>query len=95
MTKNVDDCFMRKFEGLDGDVDAMNRCHYERCQNLRRRRRQEKKEDVVKLIETVAEEYFKDPKTENVEHETSKIQRPKNMEKIRRVDISHATFALL
>ena len=29
----------------------------------------EKKEDVVKLIETVVEEYFNDPKTENVEDE--------------------------
>ena len=32
----------------------------------------EKKEDVVKLIETVVEEYFKDPKTENVEDENVK-----------------------
>ena len=30
------------------------------------------KEDVVKLIETVVEEYFKDPKTENVEDENGK-----------------------
>ena len=32
----------------------------------------ENKEDVVKLIETVVEEYFKDPKTENVEDENVK-----------------------
>ena len=32
----------------------------------------EKKEDVVKLIETVVEEYLKDPKTENVEDENVK-----------------------
>ena len=32
----------------------------------------EKKEDVVKLIETVVEEYFKDPKTENGEDENVK-----------------------
>ena len=32
----------------------------------------EKKEDVVKLIETVVEEYFKGPKTENVEDENFK-----------------------
>jgi len=39
----------------------------------------EKKEDVVKLIETVVEEYLKDPKTENVEDE----------------NVKDATFALL
>ena len=39
VTKNVDDCLMRKFEGLDGKIDAMNRCHDEICQNFRRRRR--------------------------------------------------------
>ena len=32
----------------------------------------EKKEGVVKLIETVVEEYLKDPKTENVEDENAK-----------------------
>ena len=32
----------------------------------------EKKEDVVKLIETVVEEYLKDPKTANVEDENVK-----------------------
>jgi len=32
----------------------------------------EKKEDVVKLIETVVEEYLKDPSTENVEDENVK-----------------------
>ena len=32
----------------------------------------ENKEDVVKLIDTVVEEYVKDPKTENVEDENVK-----------------------
>ena len=32
----------------------------------------EKKEDVVKLIETVVEEYLKDSKTENVEDKNVK-----------------------
>ena len=39
VTKNVDDCLMRKFEGLEGKINAMNRCHDERCQKLRRQRR--------------------------------------------------------
>ena len=52
----------------------------------------ENKEDVVKLIETVVEEYVKDPKTENVEDENVKDA---EAEKIRRADVSHATFALL
>ena len=52
----------------------------------------ENKEDVVKLIETVVEEYVKDPKTENVEDENVKDA---EAEKIRRADFSPATFALL
>ena len=44
----------------------------------------EKKEDVVKLIETVVEEYLKDPKMENVEDENVKVSEAekygKNME---------------
>ena len=52
----------------------------------------ENKEDVVKLIETVVEEYVKDPKTENVEDENDKDS---ETEKIPRADVSHVTFALL
>ena len=52
----------------------------------------ENKEDVIKLIETVVEEYAKDPKTENVEDENVKDS---EAEKIRRTDVSHVTFALL
>ena len=54
----------------------------------------ENKEDIaiVKLIETVVEEYVKDPKTENVEDENVKDS---EAEKIRRADVSHVTFALL
>ena len=52
----------------------------------------ENKEDVVKLIETVEEEYVKDPKTENVEDENVKDA---EAEKIRMAYVSHATFALL
>ena len=52
----------------------------------------ENKEDVVKLIETVVEEYVKDPKTENVEDENDKDS---EAEKIPRADVSHVTFALL
>ena len=55
----------------------------------------EKKEDVVKLIETVVEEYFKDPKTENVEDENVKDSEAEKYGKNRRADIPHATFALL
>ena len=52
----------------------------------------ENKEDVVKLIETVVEEYVKDPKMENVEDENDKDS---EAEKIPRADVSHVTFALL
>ena len=52
----------------------------------------ENKEDVVKLIETVVEEYVKDPKTENGEDENDKDS---EAEKIPRADVSHVTFALL
>ena len=54
----------------------------------------ENKEDIaiVKLIETVVEEYVKDPKTENVEDENDKDS---EAEKIPRADVSHVTFALL
>ncbi len=54
----------------------------------------ENKEDIaiVKLIETVVEEYVRDPKTENEEDENVKDA---EAEKIRRADVSHATFALL
>ena len=52
----------------------------------------ENKEDVVKLIETVVEEYVKDPKTENVEDENDKDS---EAEKIPRADVSHGTFAFL
>ena len=50
----------------------------------------EKKEDVVKLIETVVEEYLKDPKTENVEDENVKDSEAEKDGKIRRAGISHA-----
>ena len=52
----------------------------------------ENKEDVVKLIETVVEEYVKDPKMENVEDENDKDS---EAEKIPRADVSHGTFAFL
>ena len=54
----------------------------------------ENKEDIaiVKLIETVVEEYVKDPKTENVEDENDKDS---EAEKIPRADVSHGTFAFL
>ena len=52
----------------------------------------ENKEDVVKLIETVVEEYVKDPKMENVEDENDKDL---EAEKIPRADVSHVTFAVL
>ena len=52
----------------------------------------ENKEDVVKPIENVVEEYVRAPKTENEEDENVKDA---EAEKIRRADVSHATFALL
>ena len=52
----------------------------------------ENKEDVVKPIENVVEEYVRDPKTENEEDENVKDAEAEN---IRRADVSHATFALL
>ena len=52
----------------------------------------ENMEDVVKPIENVVEEYVRDPKTENEEDENVKDA---EAEKIRRADVSHATFALL
>ena len=52
----------------------------------------ENKEDVVKLIETVVEEYVKDTKMENVEDENDKDS---EAEKIPRADVSHVTFAFL
>ena len=96
---------MRKFEGLDAmmkDVKTLGDEEEEEVEDSTLDvmetqdedvQGKEKKEDVVKLIETVVEEYFKDPKTWKMK--TSKIQRPKNTEKIWRADIPHATFALL
>ena len=52
----------------------------------------ENMEDVVKPIENVVEEYVRDPKTENEEDENVKDA---EAEKIRRADVSHATFAVL
>ena len=52
----------------------------------------ENKEDVVKPIETVVEEYVRDPKTENEEDENVKDA---EAEKIRMAYVSYATFALL
>ena len=52
----------------------------------------ENKEDIVKPIETVVEEYVRDPQMKNVEDENVKDA---EAEKIRRADVSHATFALL
>ncbi len=87
-TKNVDDCFLRKFEGLDGEIDAMMKDiktlgdeEEEKVEDSTLDvmetqdedvQGKEKKEGVVKLIETVVEEYLKDPKTENVEDENVK-----------------------
>ena len=87
-TKNVDDCFLRKFEGLDDEIDAMMKDiktsgdeEEEKVEDSTLDvmetqdedvQGKEKKEDVVKLIETVVEEYLKDPKTENVEDENVK-----------------------
>ena len=80
--KNVDDCFLRKFEGLDGEIDAMMKDiktlgdeeeEEEEDSTLDVLETQdedvqgkENKEDVVKLIEIVVEEYVKDTNTENV-----------------------------
>ena len=52
----------------------------------------ENKEDVVKPIETVVEEYVRDPQMKNVEDENVKDA---EAEKIGKVDVSHATFAFL
>ena len=52
----------------------------------------ENKEDVVKPIENVVEEYVRDPKTENEEDENVKDA---EAEKMRMAYVSHATLALL
>ena len=73
-------------EEEEGSTSDVMETHYKDVQG------KENKEDVVKLIETVVEEYVKDPKTENVEDENDKDS---EAEKIPRADVSHVTFALL
>ena len=80
--KNVDDCLMRKFEGLEDEIDAVMKdvktfegeeeeddstLNEMESQEEDVRDKAEEEEDVVKLA--VVEEYVKDPKMENVEDE--------------------------